>query len=46
VIYHQPPADIEAISGTGIRQGYIDTNGDIILYNVNKNDSTEKETHS
>ena len=46
VIYHQPPADIEAISGTGIRQGYIDTNGDIIVYNVNKNDSTEKETHS
>jgi phosphopantetheine adenylyltransferase len=46
VIYHQPPADIESISGTGIRQGYIDTNGDIIVYNVNKNDSTEKETHS
>ena len=46
VIYHQPPADIEAISGTGIRQGYIDTNGDIIVYNSDKNDSTEKETHS
>jgi nicotinamide mononucleotide adenylyltransferase len=46
VIYHQPPTDIEAISGTGIRQGYIDTNGDIILYNVDKNDSTAKETHS
>jgi hypothetical protein len=46
VIYHQPPTDIEAISGTGIRQGYIDTNGDIIVYNVDKNDSTAKETHS
>jgi phosphopantetheine adenylyltransferase len=46
VIYHQPPTDIEAISGTGIRQGYIDTNGDIIVYNVDKNDSSAKETHS
>jgi hypothetical protein len=45
VIYHQPPTDIEAISGTGIRQGYIDTNGDIIVYNVDRNDSTTKETH-
>jgi hypothetical protein len=32
VIYHQPPTDIEAISGTGIREGYIDSNGDIIVY--------------
>ena len=46
VIYHQPPTDIESISGTGIRQGYIDTNGDIIVYNVDNNDSTKKETHS
>jgi len=45
VIYHQPPTDIECISGTGIRDGYIDSNGDIILYNVD-NDSTKKETHS
>jgi nicotinamide mononucleotide adenylyltransferase len=45
VIYHQPPIDIEAISGTGVRQGYIDTNGDIIVYNVDKNDSTTKEMH-
>jgi len=45
VIYHQPPTDIEAISGTGIRKGYIDSNGDIIAYNI-KNDSSEKETHS
>jgi hypothetical protein len=45
VIYHQPPTDIECISGTGIRDGYIDSNGDIIVYNVD-NDSTKKETHS
>ncbi len=46
VIYHQPPASIESISGTGIRQGYMDTNGDIIIYSEIKNDSSEKETHS
>ena len=46
VIYHQPPTDIEAISGTGIRKGYIDSNGDIIAYNIQSNDSSEKETHS
>ena len=40
VLFHHPPADIESISGTGIRQGYIDTNGDIIVYAV------DKETHS
>ncbi len=45
VIYHQPPTEIEAISGTGIRKGYIDSNGDIIAYNI-QNDSSEKETHS
>jgi hypothetical protein len=45
VIYHQPPTDIECISGTGIRDGYIDSNGDIIVYNVD-NDSTKKETYS
>jgi len=45
VIYHQPPTDIEAISGTGIRKGYIDSNGDIIVYNID-NDSTTQETHS
>ena len=42
VIYHQPPTDIESISGTGIRDGHIDSNGDIIVYN----DSTAQETHS
>ncbi len=46
VIYHQPPTDIEAISGTGIRKGYIDSNGDIIAYNIQSNDSSEKEAHS
>jgi hypothetical protein len=46
VIYHQPPTEIEAISGTGIRKGYIDSNGDIIAYNINSNDSTTQETHS
>lgn len=34
VIYHQPPSDIENISGTKIRQGYMDTNGDVIVYSV------------
>ena len=46
VIYHQPPTDIEAISGTGIRKGYIDSNGDIIAYNIQSNDSSKKEAHS
>ena len=36
VIYHQPPTDIESISGTAIRKGYIDSNGDVIIYNVDK----------
>jgi len=36
VIYHEPPADIESISGTKIRQGYMDSNGDVILYSVDK----------
>jgi phosphopantetheine adenylyltransferase len=37
VIYHEPPADVAKISGTGIRNGYIDSNGDIIEYS-NMND--------
>jgi hypothetical protein len=32
VIYHEPPSEIEKISGTGIRNGYMDSNGDIIEY--------------
>ncbi len=46
VLYHNPPADIEAISGTGIRQKYIDSNGDVIVYNIDKDDSREETTHS
>jgi hypothetical protein len=34
VIYHQPPADVESISGTAIRKGYMDTNGDIVMYSI------------
>jgi nicotinamide mononucleotide adenylyltransferase len=34
VINHLPPADVELISGTKIRNGYMDTNGDIIEYAV------------
>jgi phosphopantetheine adenylyltransferase len=32
VIYHEPPEDVAKISGTNIRNGYIDSNGDIIEY--------------
>ena len=46
VIYHQPPIEIESISGTGIRSGYIDSNGDIISYNTDNDDSSAKEAHS
>ena len=34
VIHHNPPADVELISGTKIRQGYMDTDGDVIEYAV------------
>lgn len=34
VIHHSPPADVESISGTKIRKGYMDSNGDIIEYAV------------
>lgn len=46
VLYHNPPSDIELISGTKIRQKYIDSNGDVIVYNMDKNDSREETTHS
>lgn len=46
VLYHNPPTDIELISGTKIRQKYIDSNGDVIVYNMDKNDSSEEKTHS
>ena len=39
VIYHQPPSDIEAISGTAIRKKYIDSNGDEIVYKIDTDDS-------
>lgn len=32
VIYHEPPTEIAKISGTDIRNGYIDSNGDMIEY--------------
>ena len=35
VINHHPPADVELISGTKIRKGYMDSNGDVIEYAVN-----------
>lgn len=34
VIHHHPPADVELISGTKIRNGYMDTDGDVIEYAV------------
>jgi phosphopantetheine adenylyltransferase len=37
VIYHEPPEEVSKISGTSIRNGYIDSNGDIIEY-PNMND--------
>jgi hypothetical protein len=46
VIYNEPPKEIEKISGTAIRKKYIDSNGDSIVYNIEKNDSREEETHS
>lgn len=47
VIYHEPPSEISKISGTQIRNGYIDSNGDLIEYpNIKNNDSTEEETLS
>ena len=36
VIYHEPPKEIEVISGTAIRNKYIDSNGDEIIYSLEK----------
>ena len=36
VIYHEPPKEIEVISGTAIRHKYIDSNGDEIVYSLEK----------
>ena len=40
VIYHEPPKEIEKISGTAIRQKYIDSNGDVIVYNIDTEDAS------
>ena len=40
VIYHEPPKDIEQISGTAIRKKYIDSNGDVIVYNIDTEDGS------
>ena len=40
VIYHEPPKEIEQISGTAIRQKYIDSNGDVIVYNIDTEDGS------
>jgi len=37
VIYHEPPEEVAKISGTSIRNGYTDSNGDIIEH-PNMND--------
>jgi hypothetical protein len=34
IIQHHPPADVELISGTEIRKGYMDSNGDVIEYAI------------
>jgi len=34
VIHHAPPADVELISGTKIRKGYMDTDGEVIEYAI------------
>lgn len=42
VIYHEPPSDIAKISGTEIRNGYIDSNGDLIEYpSLNQEDDSK-----
>ena len=40
VIYHEPPKEIEKISGTAIRQKYIDSNGDVVIYNIDTKDDS------
>jgi nicotinamide mononucleotide adenylyltransferase len=42
VIYHEPPKEIEKISGTAIRKKYIDSNGDEIVYIVDKNENDSR----
>ena len=45
IIFHEPPKEISDISGTAIRQHYMDSNGDVIVYNIETN-GTSEETHS
>ena len=40
VIYHEPPKEIEKISGTAIRKKYIDSNGDVVVYNIDTEDAS------
>ena len=40
VIYHEPPKEIEKISGTAIRKKYIDSNGDVVIYNIDTEDDS------
>ena len=40
VIYHEPPKEIEQISGTAIRKKYIDSNGDVVIYNIDTKDDS------
>jgi len=40
VIYHEPPKEIEQISGTAIRKKYIDLNGDVNVYNIDTEDGS------
>lgn len=40
VIYHEPPKEIEQISGTAIRKKYIDSNGDVVVYNIDTEDAS------
>jgi nicotinamide mononucleotide adenylyltransferase len=42
VIYHEPPKEIEQISGTSIRKKYIDSNGDVIVYNIEKEEDDSR----
>ncbi len=40
VIYHEPPKEIEQISGTAIRKKYINSNGDVVVYNIDTEDAS------
>ena len=46
VIYHEPPKEIEKISGTSIRKKYIDSNGDEIVYIVDRPKDTKDDSRA